>query len=120
MRRFLGFLLVAGLLIGGASGCSSDDDKKADATTEETTADEGGETTGSENADVKAYCDAVDEYVAAAKDVGTDPAKAQALTEQATDLSTKAGALATAGLSADDAQAVADCTEKSTAALMPS
>ena len=118
MRRFLGLFLVAGLLIVGAAGCSSDDDKKADTKTESTEAGDDGGETASGNADVQAYCDAVDEYVAAVKDAGTDAAKVQALTEQATDLSKKAGALA--GITdADDAQAVADCTKKSTDALMP-
>ncbi|HWJ98358.1 MAG TPA: hypothetical protein VNQ33_09370, partial [Acidimicrobiales bacterium] len=111
-------------LLMGAAACGSsggDDAKKSDTT--EAKSDSGsdeGATTDSSNADVKAYCDAVDEYVKKAKAAQSDPAKASALTDEAKDLTDKATALASAGLDADDAQAVADCTKKSTDALMPS
>ncbi|CAN5593409.1 hypothetical protein BH10ACT1_BH10ACT1_34130 [soil metagenome] len=116
MKRFLGFLLVTGMLFGGASCSSSGSDKKADAPA--TSEEKSGEGT-SGNADVAAYCKAVDAYVAKAKDAMDDPDKAQALTAEAQDLSTKATALATAGLTADDAKDVGDCTKKSTDALLP-
>lgn len=124
MRRLLGAFLIAGLLTGAAAcGSSGGSDSSKSDTTEAKTSDGGsdeGATTDSGNADVKAYCDAVDEYVKKAKDAMNDPAKAQALTDEASELTKKATALSTAGLDADDAQAVADCTKKSTDALMPS
>lgn len=113
--------MIAGLLMGGAacgsSGGSDSSGSKSDTT--EAKSDEGS-TTDSGNADVKAYCDAVDEYVEKVQAAKDDPAKASALTEEAQKLSEKASALGTAGLDADDAQDVADCTKKSTDALMPS
>jgi hypothetical protein len=124
MRRVLGAFLIAGLLMGAAACGSSggDDAKKSD--TNESSSDNGntssGETTDSGNKDVKAYCDAVDEYVKKAKDAMNDPAKAQALTDEAKQLTDKATALASAGLDANDAQKVADCTKKSTDALLAS
>ncbi|HWJ64490.1 MAG TPA: hypothetical protein VNS19_21135 [Acidimicrobiales bacterium] len=126
MRRALGAFLIAGLLMGAAACGSSggDDAKKSDSTESSSDSgsngDSGGETTDSSNADVKAYCDAVDEYVQKAKDAMNDPAKAQALTDEAAELTEKATALGSAGLDAEDAQKVADCTKKSTDALMPS
>ena len=49
-----------------------------------------------------------------------DTAKAAALSDDVQDLTEKATALATAGLDAQDAQDVADCTKKSAEALTPS
>ena len=121
MRRILGAMMIAGLLMGGAAcGSSGGDDAKSDTPSESSDKKDEGSTTDSGNADVKAYCDAVDEYVEKVKDAQDDPAKASALTEEAQELSEKAAALGTAGLDADDAQDVADCTKKSTDALMPS
>jgi len=116
--------MIAGLLMGGAAcGSSGGDDAKTSDTkasdSSDTKSDEGS-TTDSGNADVKAYCDAVDDYVAKVKDAQGDAAKAAALSDEAQKLSEKASALATAGLDAGDAQDVADCTKKSTDALMPS
>ena len=116
--------MIAGLLMGGAACGSSGDDAKSSDTkvTNDSGSESGGEeaTTDSGNADVKAYCEAVDDYIAKVKDAQSDPAKAAALSEEATKLSEKASALGTSGLDAGDAQDVADCTKKSTEALMPS
>lgn len=118
--------MIAGLLMGGAAcGSDGDDDaKSSNPSSESTDSSESksgeGSTTDSGNADVKAYCDAVDEYVQKVKDAEGDASKAAALSDEAQELTEKATALATAGLDADDAQEVADCTKKSTDALMPS
>ncbi|QXC61734.1 hypothetical protein KSP35_02495 [Aquihabitans sp. G128] len=109
--------MCAGLLVTGAAGCSSSGSDKASDKTEAVSTNDGGE--GSGNADVTAYCKAVDSFVKKAKAAQGDAAKAQALTADSQDLAKKAQALATANLSADDAQVVADCTKKSTDALMP-
>lgn len=121
MRRLLGCVMIAGLLFSGAA-CGKSDSSKDNKTTTTTGADSGDNGSGessSGNADVKAYCKAVDAYVDKVKAAQSDPAKAATLADEGKDLSTKAGALATANLSADDAQAVADCTKKSTDALVP-
>jgi hypothetical protein len=112
--------MIAGLLMGvAACGSSGGSDSSKSSDTTEKTSDEGS-TTDSGNADVKAYCDAVDDYVAKVKDAEGDAAKAAALSDEAQKLTEKAQALATAGLDSGDAQDVADCTKKSTDALMPS
>jgi hypothetical protein len=113
--------MIAGLLMGAAacgSSGGSDSSKSSDTKSSDTKTEEGS-TTDSGNADVKAYCDAVDDYVAKVKDAEGDATKAAALSDEAQKLSEKAQALATAGLDAGDAQDVADCTKKSTDALMP-
>jgi hypothetical protein len=117
--------MIVGLIVGGAAcGSSGGSDAKSSDKTEDTkandTSSDSGKTTDSGNKDVKAYCDAVDEYVQKVKDAQGDAAKAAALSDEAKDLSDKAAALATAGLDSGDAQAVADCTKKSTDALVPS
>jgi len=114
MRRVLGFVMVVGLLVGGASACSSSSDNKKDDTTT-TVKDNGGSSSG--NAKVVAYCKAVDEFVKKAQAAKSDPSKASTLATEGQDLSAKAQALGTAGLSSADAAKVADCTKKSTAAL---
>jgi len=118
--------MIAGLLMGVAACGSSggDDAKKSDTPAasdsgKDSGSDEGS-TTDSGNADVKAYCDAVDEYVQKVKDASGDASKAAALADEGQELTEKAQALATADLDAQDAQDVADCTKKSTDALMPS
>ncbi len=118
MRRVLGYLMIAGLMVGGVAGCGSD---SSDGTGSDggATTEAAGESSGGGNADVEAYCKAVDEYVAKAKDVGTDPAKAEALSTEAQELAEKATALASSGLDADDATRVGECTKASTEALMP-
>ena len=110
--------MIAGLLMGvAACGSSGGSDAKTSDTKAKT---EEGSTTDSGNADVKAYCEAVDDYVAKVKDAEGDAAKAAALSDEAQKLTDKATALATANLDSGDAQDVADCTKKSTDALMPS
>jgi len=119
MRRVLGFMLALGLLVGGATACgSSSGGDKSSATTAggdsaTTTASGNGSSGGGKVAD---YCKAVDDYVAKVKAAKADPSKAAALAADGQDLAKKAAALAT-GLSASDAQKVADCTKKSTDAL---
>ncbi|MCU1356290.1 MAG: hypothetical protein JWM89_1708 [Acidimicrobiales bacterium] len=109
--------MIAGLLVGaGACGSSGGGSKASDTTTAAADSGSGGGTS-SGNADVKAYCKAVDAYVKKVKDATGDASKAAELGTQSQDLSKKAAALATAGLNADDATAVADCTKKSTDAL---
>ena len=120
--------MIAGLLVGaGACGSSGGDTKASDTTTAAadsgsgsgSDSGSGGGSTSSGNAEVKAYCKAVDAYVKKVKDATGDASKAAELGTQSQDLSKKAAALATAGLNADDATAVADCTKKSTDALIP-
>ena len=113
MRRVLGLMMVVGLLIGGASACgSSSGSSKSSSTTE---ASGGGGSTTSSNKAVQDYCKAVDAFVKKYKDGGSGNASAMAADSK--DLSDKAAALATAGLSADDATAVGDCTKRSTDVL---
>jgi hypothetical protein len=114
MRRFLGLILVLGLIFGGAAACSSSDSSK----TTSSDSGGGGGTTSSKNAKVQEYCKAVDDYVAKVKAAEGDASKVAALTKDSQALAQKAQALAT-GLSAEDAQAVAACTKKSTDALQP-
>ena len=68
---------------------------------------------------VDEYCDAVDAYVAKVKDVGTDPAKAADLTDEAQKLSEKAAKLADVEGSEEDAEALQKCTKEATDALLP-
>ncbi|WP_426573874.1 hypothetical protein [Aquihabitans sp. McL0605] len=125
MRRALGSILIAGLLMGAAAcGTSGGSDSKPSGGSTVTTADSGSDSGGSGevasgNKAVAAYCKAVDEYVKKAKAAMNDPAKASTLATEGQDLSKKAVALSTSGLSADDAKAVGDCTKKSTDALIP-
>ena len=119
MRRALGLIMIAGLVLGAGACSSSGGDKKADTKSTTDSGDTNGET-ASGNKAVQQYCDAVDAYVKKAKAAEGDASKAAALADDSKDLTSKATALATAGLNADDAQAVADCTKKSTDALLPS
>ena len=124
MRRALGLIMIVGLVLGAAAcgssgGSDSSSDKSAASSDSSSDSSSDGGSTSSGNADVKAYCKAVDEYVQKVKDAEGDAAKAQALTNDSQELAKKASALATANLSADDAKAVADCTKKSTDALLP-
>jgi hypothetical protein len=67
---------------------------------------------------VQAYCEAVDEYVSKIEAAMSDPAKAAELAaSEGAELTEKATALSTAGLSAEEAQEVADCTQRATSAL---
>ena len=121
MRRELGFLLVAGLLVGGTGACSSGSPKASDTTTASTEAPTttypDGES-GSSNTQVAEYCKAVDDYVKKAKAAQGGSATASALAD-GEDLAKKAVALTTAGLSSADAKQVARCTKKSIEALIP-
>lgn len=123
MRRALGLIMMAGLVLGvaacGSSGGGSDSSSDTKTTASSDSGSSGG-SEGSSNAKVDAYCKAVDEYVQKVKDAEGDPSQLSSLTDEGKELTDKAAALATADLSSDDAKAVADCTKKSTDALMPS
>lgn len=128
MKRALGFALAFLLLTSGAAACSDDKDDTATDTTEaasedtasdDTAADEGDGGDSSGNAEVAAYCEAVEEYVAKAKEVMADPASADAstLAAEGQELTDQATELATADLSTEDAKDLADCTQEAASAL---
>ncbi|OWY63639.1 hypothetical protein B7486_51960 [cyanobacterium TDX16] len=114
-------MLVLLFVFGGAAACSDDDgDDGGDSdTTEEDSGDSGDSGGGdSGNSDVQAYCDAVDEYVAEVNEVLEDPTgDTSALTETGTELANQATELSGAGLSAEDAEAVAECSQEAASAL---
>ena len=118
MRRTAGFLLAFALLTGGAAACGSSSGG-SDGKTDTTTASAGN--TDSTNADVQAYCKAVDAYVKKAKEILADPSKGDAASLQAegTKLSQKAQALTSKGLSAADGKAIGECSARSASALTP-
>ncbi|MCU1498469.1 MAG: hypothetical protein JWM47_2422 [Acidimicrobiales bacterium] len=91
MRRVLGMMICAGLLVG--AGCSKSD---------------GGGGSGGNGA-VQEYCDAVDDYAAKVKEAGTDPAKVQALATETTELGKKLAALQGGKLSAAETKELTDC-----------
>ena len=117
MRRAAGFVLVLALLTGGAAACGSSGGSSGG----DTKTTEGSSNTDSSDADVQAYCKAVDEFVAKAKEILADPTKGDAtsLQSEGQELTAKATELAKKDLSSEDAQAVADCSKKSTDALLP-
>jgi hypothetical protein len=124
-KRTLALILGATLVLGVAA-CGDDDDSDGGSTDRTTTeqdsgSDDGGSASG--NADVQAYCDAVDEYVQAAQDVIDDPTSGDAaeLSQQGQDLAAQGQELASnaADLTPEDAQAIADCTQEATSALTP-
>jgi len=80
---------------------------------------DGGGGVDSANPKVQDYCKAVASYVSKVKAAMSDPtgAGAGALVTEGQALSAKASALATAGLTAADAQAVSKCTQEATSAL---
>ena len=124
MRRALGFIMIAGLLMGAAACGSSggSDSSKTPTTAAASGSDSGsgsgsGGTTSSSNKDVQAYCKSVDAFVQKYKDAKGDMTKLSTLSADGQDLAKKGAALTTSGLSAADGQAVADCTKKSTDAL---
>ena len=79
---------------------------------------DGGDT-GSTNPKVKEYCAAVQSYVDKVKAAMSDPMGANAgqLATEGQELSAKAQALASGGLTTADAQAVSKCTQEATSAL---
>lgn len=94
MRRVLGLMICAGLLVG--AGCSKSDDG-------------GGSGGGGGKSAIQAYCDAVDDYAAKVKDAGNDPAKAQALATETAELGKKLAALQAEKLSAAETKELTDC-----------
>lgn len=123
MRRLLGFLMVGLLLAGTAAACSSDDDGGGGDTTT-TAADSGGgstDTTAADSGDsgggneaIAAYCDSVQEFVAAGEALAADPTDAdaqQTFTDLGTQLATDGAALAgeVGTFSADDAAQFQEC-----------
>jgi hypothetical protein len=125
-KRTLALILGATLVLGVAA-CGDDDDDggSTDRTTTEQDSGDSGDSGGSasSNADVQAYCDAVDEYVQAAQDIIDDPTSGDAaeLSQQGQDLAAQGQELASnaADLTPEDAQAIADCTQEATSALTP-
>lgn len=127
MRRHLSWIFASTLLLGGLAACGDDDDNSDD--TETTTTEDGGsdstETTeggGDEessggNAEVQAYCDEVESFAEAVADAGTDPSALAGLTEDSTALAEASADLQNADLDEDDAQALADCSERAAEAL---
>jgi len=98
---------------------STDTTAPTDATTETT---EGSATTtggggGSSNPKVAAYCKAVNAYVAEVNAAKSDPSKLGSLAADGQKLAELAQGLASAGLTAADAQVLSDCTKKATDAL---
>jgi hypothetical protein len=108
-------MLGAGLMVFSVAACGDDDDSGGDDDTTETTAgDDSGDSGDSESgsSEVQEYCDAVADFVAAAQDDPTNPdlaTQAQDLAQQAQDLAT--------GLTAEEAQEVADCSAEAASAL---
>jgi hypothetical protein len=99
------------LLLGGLAACSDDDgDDDGGTDTEQDSGDGGGDTgTESGNADVQAYCDDAEALVEEFESV-EDAADLGTLTEESTALSQAAAELGT-DLSAEDAEAVGECTQ---------
>jgi hypothetical protein len=131
MKRALGLMFAVTLLAGVAASCG--DDEKSDsgsATTEASSSSDSSSSDSSSsdssssdssgksdtgNAKVDAYCNEVDDVVAALEKVKDDPtsADAQAASQQAQELSSKATALVGELISDPDlASAVTDCTKK--------
>ena len=125
MRRALGYIMIAGLLMGAAACGSSGGSDSSKATTAPASASDSGSDSGSgsggsttsTNKDVQAYCKSIDALVQKYKDAKGDMTKLSTLSADGQDLAKKGAALTTSGLSAADGQAVADCTKKSTDAL---
>ena len=141
MKRSLAFLFAFVMFTFGVAACGEDepanDDSSSESTnepsdepteeateepTEEATDEPTEETTeGGTSAAVTEYCDAVDAYVAKVKEVQADPAKAQELAQElmteGQELAAKAAELT--GITPEEAEIVADCTQKATDALTP-
>ena len=115
--KLLPAILLSAVLALGTAACGDNNDNGGSGGSGDNSSDSGG--SGSSNADVKAYCDAVKDYVdkvnAAVK--SKDVSQLSALQGESQDLTDKATALATANLSSDDAQEVANCTKEATDAL---
>ena len=124
MKRALGLMFAVTLIAGVAAGCGGDDEKSDSGSATTAASDSGSSDSGSSdsgggsdtgNAKVDAYCDEVDDVVAALEKVKDDPtsADAQAASQQAQELSSKATALIGELMSDPDlATAVTDCTKK--------
>jgi hypothetical protein len=112
------------LIAGVAAGCGGDDEKSDSGSATTAASDSGSSDSGSSdsgggsdtgNEKVDAYCDEVDDVVAALEKVKEDPtsADAQAASDQAQELSSKATALIGELVTDPDlATAVTDCTKK--------
>ncbi|MBL8777363.1 MAG: serine/threonine protein kinase [Acidimicrobiales bacterium] len=108
---------AASTTVTTASADSTDDESDPSATS--ATTDAGSTAGASENAELEAFCDAVDEYVAAADAIvggtATDGDRA-AFSELGGELPDTAVALATSGLSADEQQRYVECSDALTEA----
>jgi len=118
--KLLPAILLSAVLALGTAACGDNNDNGGSGGSGgsgDSSSDSGG--SGSSNADVKAYCDAVKDFVdkvdAAVK--SKDASQLSALQGESQDLADKAAALATANLSTADGQEVANCTKDATSAL---
>jgi len=111
--------MVLTVAIGGAASCSSDSKSDATTTTAKSSSDSGSSSSSGAsntgNAKVDDYCNQVDEVAAALKKVKDDPssADAQAASQKAQELATKAQSLVSEVVSDPSlASAITDCTKK--------
>jgi hypothetical protein len=113
-------LLIAGTFLFGTAAACSDDDNGGNTTT--TAGDDGGDSGdggggSSSKAEVQDFCDAAAEFAQAVEDANGDPAALGDLSAQGQELATQAGDLAGAGLSAEDAEVVQECSQQVTDAV---
>jgi len=112
MRRTLGFVMVAALLVLGAAGCGVTSDAVSTGTTPgadgktDTTAGSSG------NEAVDAYCAAVKAFVDKYNAANGDPSKLAGLATEAQQLAQKSQSLVSGGLSASDAEQATKCAQQ--------
>lgn len=121
MRRHLSWIFAGTLLLGGLAACSDDDDSGDDTTTTTVADDSGDDTTTTEgdsgdsgdasgDPEVQAYCDDVRALAQEIEDAGI--AALADYQDELTALNQSGTELAQSDISAEDAQAVADCTQE--------
>lgn len=117
-KRFLSLFFVLMLVLGGAAACGDDggDDGGSDGGGSEDSGDSGdsGDSTDSGNAEVQAYCDDVAALAEEIEAADGDPTALGDLSTQVTDLTTTSSELAGSGLSAEDGEAITECTQQLT------
>jgi len=112
-KRFFSLFFVLMLLVGGAAACGDDDGDDGGDDTEEDSGDSGG-STDSGNAEVQAYCDDVAALAEEIEAADGDPTALGDLSTEVTDLTTASSELAGSGLSAEDGEAITECTQQLT------
>lgn len=107
-KTTLATLLTAGLLFG-ATACGDDESSDTAAATE-SESDSGAGESSSDNADVQAYCEQAEQVADELKKVMADPTSGDmaALSQEATELVTKAAQLTSAN--ADDVDEINRCS----------